>query len=131
MPSEPHLLQVVHEDAETLVQVLAEFANLARILRDMRLAPAIGDDLEQRHERGGRGDDDALLERGIDQIGFLGERRRQELIARQEQHREFRAVFELLPVTFLAELTYSLFDLLRMPDQRVAWFIVRASLASR
>ena len=36
------------------------------ILGDRGLPPAIGDDLEQRHERGRRRDDDALLERGID-----------------------------------------------------------------
>ena len=57
------------ESRQALVQVLAELADLARVFGDEVLAPAIGDDLEQRHESGGRRDDDALLERGLDQIG--------------------------------------------------------------
>ena len=44
--------------------------------------------------------------------GPLGQRRRQKLIARQEQHRELRTVLELLPVTLLAEFAHALFHLL-------------------
>ena len=106
--------------AEALVQVLPELADLARVLGDRGLAPAVCDDLEQRHQRRRRRDDDALLERVVDEVGTLGQRGRQELVARQEQHREFRAVLELLPVTLLAELAHALLHLLRVAAERDA-----------
>ena len=107
------------------MQILAELADLARILGHQVLAPAVGDHLEQRHERRRRGDDDALLERGLDEVGPLGQRGRQELIARQEQHREFRTVLELFPVALLAELAHALLDLHRVaPERDAARFVV-------
>ena len=52
------------------------------------------------------------------QVGPLGQRRRQELISGQEQHRELGAVFELLPVALLAKLAHAFFHLLRVTAQR-------------
>ena len=65
--------------------------------------------------------------------GRLGERGGQELITRQEQHREFGAVLELFPVTFLAQLAHALFHLHGVAAQRDAARLSSscASIASR
>ena len=106
-----HLLQVADEGSQALVQLGAEFAYLGGVFRGGGLAPTVRNHLEQRHESGGRCDDDALLERVLEKVRALDERRRQKLIARQEQHGEFRTLLELFPVTFLAEFADSLLHL--------------------
>src|SRR6185436_7643401 len=91
------------EGSQALVEFGAELAYLGGVFRSSGLAPTVGNHLEQRHESGGRCDDDALFERVLEQVRALGERRGQELIPRQEQHGELRALLELFPVTLLAE----------------------------
>ena len=56
-------------------------------------------------------------ERALEQLGALGERGRQELVARQEQHGELGAALELRPVGLGGELAHARFDLLRVPAQ--------------
>src|SRR5712672_1295769 len=73
--------QMADKVSETPVQVLAQLEDPRRVLRHRRLAPAIGYRLEQRDQRGGRGEHDALAHGIFEQLGPLGQRR-----ARSEEH---------------------------------------------
>src|SRR5690348_1059873 len=100
------------EGAEAAIEFLTEIADQLRVLRHGRLAPAVRHGLQERDQGGGCCDDDALLEGAVEQLRPLRERRRQELIARQEEHREFRAALELRPVGLGGELPDTRLDLL-------------------
>src|SRR5205807_1482004 len=93
-----HPPEMAVEGGEPPVELLTQVADQRGVVRDRRLPPAVGDRLEQRNQRRRRGDDHILAERGLEQLRTLAESCGEELIARQEQHRELGAALELRPV---------------------------------
>ena len=67
-------------------------------------------------------------ERGLEQFRPLGERRGQELVTGQEQHRELGAALELRPVALGGELAHARLDLLRMALERHAALLLAGGL---
>src|SRR6185369_1163517 len=111
------LREVTAEHSEALVQLLGERPDRFGILREHCLPPAVGDGLQDRDEARRRRDYYVLPDRVLDQRRQLRERRRQELIARDEQDDEVRALLELIPVVLRAELSHALRDGLGVPAQ--------------
>src|SRR5439155_1590510 len=99
------------EGGEPPVELLTQVADQRGVVRDRRLPPAVGDRLEQRNQRRRRGDDHILAERGLEQLRTLAESCGEELIARQEQHRELGAALELRPVLLGGELAHPRLEL--------------------
>jgi hypothetical protein len=69
------VLEVIGEGADPDVEVAAQVADLLCLPGNAFLAPAVGDSTEQRNQCGGRGQDDALLDPGLEQERVLLERR--------------------------------------------------------
>ena len=78
--------------------------DFAGVFRDGFLPPAVGNGAQQGDERGGRGEDDALVHAAFDQAGIALERGGEERFAGQEKHGELRRLGELRGVVFRGKL---------------------------
>ena len=123
-----HPPEMAVEGGEPPVELLTQVADQRGVVRDRRLPPAVGDRLEQRNQRRRRGDDHILAERGLEQLRTLAESCGEELIARQEQHRELGAALELRPVLLGGELAHPRLDLLRVAPERLAALLLALRL---
>ena len=127
----PSLPRCSPNTRQPLVQVLAEPADFRGVVGENRLLPAVRDDFQQRDQAGGRRQHHVLPQRIVDQARVLLQCRRQKLIARQEQHDEIRAAFELRPVLLGGQLAHPRADDLRMAAQLRAALLVILSLDRR
>ena len=91
---------MVGELAEAFVERAAQRADFAGVVGDGFLAPAIGDGAQQGDQRGGGGQDHALVDAAFDQARVALQRRGEKRLAGQKQHRELRRVGELGGVVF-------------------------------
>ena len=95
---------MAREAANRLEKIASELADVASVLFDGLLLPAIGDCPEQRNQGGGAGRDHLSLDTVLDEGRVLLERRTEEHLARQEHDHELRAAREIGKVVLGAEL---------------------------
>ena len=86
------------KDRQTLVHVLAEPANLRRVVRQQRLLPSIGHCFQQSDQTGGCREHDVLPQGFVHEAGIFLQRRRQKLVAGQKEHDEIGTMLELRPI---------------------------------
>jgi hypothetical protein len=113
----PHLVEVIREPSEALVELLAEGRHLAVVLGKRFLPPCVGDRREERNQRDRARQQHALLESMLDQVQVALECGAEQGLTREEHHRHLRRVAERLPVRFAAEAIHVLPDLACVPLQ--------------
>ena len=91
------------QDPDTVMQLATEFADLHGVLGQLFLAPAIGNGPEQGDQGGGGGQDDPLIDSGLDQGGILAEGGAEKRLAGQKKNHELGCGLKLIPIGFGAE----------------------------
>src|SRR2546428_4692074 len=99
----PELGQVPAQVGDSLVQLAAFVRDLARVRGDGLLLPDVRDGEEQREQRRGRGQHDAARERIFVKRRVHLQRRREQAVGGQKQHRHLRTAREGLPVLLARE----------------------------
>ncbi len=88
-------------DAQPLVQLCAQLADLTCVLGERLLLPGQGDGLQRRHQSVGRRQHDALPQRVVLQSRVGLASGGQQRLARNESHNELGRALELSPVFLL------------------------------
>ena len=85
-----HGFEVARHDANPLVELAAELADLLGVLGQLFLAPAVGDGAQQRDQGGRAGRDDPLVDAVLDQRRVVLQGGAEEGLAGQEHDDELR-----------------------------------------
>ena len=80
------------------VELLAEALDLLGLRVEDLVLPALRDGAQQRDQGRGRGEDDVLRRRLLDEVGHGLQRGLQDRLARDEEHDELRRLRQRLPV---------------------------------
>jgi len=96
-------VEVIGHGGNAFVEFDAELADFLGVFREGFLFPTIGCGLEERDERGRRGEDDANAGAAFEKIGFVAERGAVESFAGDEENDELGRRLDVFPVGFVAE----------------------------
>src|SRR5690242_4720513 len=116
----PDRIEVTGQGLQAIVELAPELANALGVGRDLLLAPAVPDGVQQRDQGRGRRDDDTAIHAVLDERRIRLGRGADERLARDEHDHELGCGRELLPVRLGRERAHVIAHLAGVTHHRAA-----------